>query len=183
MAMLRVGLLAGDPRMGDEALAVIRGAAYAAPLPADAAAQVIDMRRRLEQSVAGKDHLKRGPGGYVDHEFIAQFFSLGMPADEVLAASGSIATADVLTGLAKLGRIPTDAAVELLPGLELLRFIESRMRLSAGRAVSALPTTVVERTELARRCGFADLPAFNAAVEGARTTARRWFGRLIGGSW
>ena len=180
MAMLRVGILAGDARLGEEVLALIRQAAYAAPLPADALTQVLAMRRRLEQSVVGKDHLKRGPGGYVDHEFIAQFFSLGLPAQEVLAASGSVATADVLKGLARLGRIPSQAADELIPGLELLRFIEARMRLSAGRAISTLPTTNAERIELARRCDFATLDAFNAAVAHARATARRWFVALIG---
>lgn len=180
MAMLRVGLLAGDARLGAEALAIIRTAAFAAPLPADAVAQVVDMRRRLQDSVVGKDHLKRGPGGYVDHEFIAQFFCLGQDADAVLAAAGSPSTADLLMGLAKLGRIPAEAATELLPGLARLRRIEARLRLSAGRAESSIPTEREARTALARRCGYPDLSAFDLDLHDARNTARKWFERLIG---
>lgn len=180
MAMLRVGLLAGDPRLGAEALAIIRTAAFGAPVPVDAAAQVVDMRRRLQESVVGKDHLKRGPGGYVDHEFIAQFFCLGQSADAVLAAAGSPSTADVLNGLARMGRIPAEAAAELIPGLARLRRIEARLRLSAGQAVSTVPTASEPRTELARRCGYPDLASFDLDLHDARITARRWFERLIG---
>jgi len=176
MANLRVAYLAGDPRLADEAIAIIRSAALGQPLPGDAAAQVRDMRRRLEQSVAGRDHLKRGPGGYVDHEFIAQYRALGL-ASEALPVGSSIL--QMLERLTELGRIPAAALTELRPGLELLRRVESRQRLHLGKAVSSLDAQREQRILIARRCGFTELDDFENALATARQNARRWFEALI----
>jgi glutamate-ammonia-ligase adenylyltransferase len=176
MAMLRISLLAGDPRLGEQALALIRGAAFSQPLPGDAADQVRDMRRRLEESVAGRDHLKRGWGGYVDHEFIAEYCCLGLPP---AALPSGLAIEDMLIALGRLGRLPDDAPASLIPGLRVLRFAEARMRLSAGKAVSSLPTARAPRMHMARRCNYADLESFDLALHLARENARAWFNRLI----
>jgi len=176
MAMLRLAHVGGDPTISSECIDLIRGTALLAPLPADAAREVRDMRRRLEESVAGRDHVQRGWGGYVDHEFITHYLSFGVaPAD--LPPGGAVP--DTLRRLAELDRIPTQAATELVTGLEWLRFVEARMRLTAGKAVSSIPTDARERLELARRCDHASVETFDAAMHTARATARRWFDRLI----
>jgi glutamate-ammonia-ligase adenylyltransferase len=176
MAMSRISLLAGDPRLGEQALELIRGAAFSQALPGDAAHQVRDMRRRLEESVAGRDHLKRGWGGYVDHEFIAEYCCLGLPP---AALPVGIAIEDLLNELGRLGRLPAEAPASLIPGLRVLRFAEARMRLSAGKAVSSLPTEHEPRVRMARRCNFADLDSFDLALHLARENARAWFNRVI----
>ncbi len=176
LAMLRVSHLAGDPRLGEEAVGMILEAALLQPLPVDAAAQARDMRRRLEESVAGRDHLKRGWGGYVDHEFIAQYCSLGLEASSLPRPPGTDA---ILKRLGELGRIPEEAAVELAMGVRRLRFIESRMRLAAGKAVSSIPTERGPRTELAKRCDFPSMEAMDAELHHLRENARRWFDRLV----
>jgi glutamate-ammonia-ligase adenylyltransferase len=178
MAMLRISLLAGDPRLGAEALALVRHAAFSLPIPDNAAWQVRDMRRRLEESVAGRDHVKRGWGGYVDHEFLAEYFSLGLDPGQMPVGAPIEA---MLERLALLGRIPADAARELIASLHTLRFVEARMRLAAGKAVSSLPQEREVRTHLARRCDYPDLAAFDLALHLARETGRRWFDRLIPG--
>jgi len=53
------------------------------------------------------------------------------------------------------------------------------MRLTAGKAVSSIPTAARERLELARRCDHPSVETFDAAMHTARATARRWFDRLI----
>ena len=146
------------------------------PLPANAGAEVRAMRKRLEDSVAGRDHLKRGRGGYVDHEFIAQFCSLGLTQQELPVPC---ATDAMLTRLGRIGRIPPAAAEELVDGLRHLRFIESRVRLAVGRAVSSIPTEGRAREELARRCSYTSLHAMDSALLHARETARSWFERII----
>jgi glutamate-ammonia-ligase adenylyltransferase len=176
MAMLRVSHLAGDPRLGAEAVDLVRHAAIGRALPVDAVAQVRDMRRRLEESVAGQDHLKRGWGGYVDHEFIAQYLGLSGAVGGGAHAPG---IADLLADLGKNGRIPAEAARELTAGLRLLRFVEARQRLAAGKAVSHLPVDIPNRTILARRCNFPDLAAFDRALHLARETGRKWFDKLV----
>lgn len=177
MAHVRATCLSGDPGLGEEAVALLHRQALSAPLPPDALVQVATMRRRLEQSVAGEDHLKRGPGGYVDAEFVAQALMLGRPAGDLPAPP---ATAACLRRLAARGVVPATAAVALCDGLASLRRIENRLRLADGRAVSALPTDPAERVRMARRCGFADVAALDAEVARARGLLQRWFGELIG---
>jgi glutamate-ammonia-ligase adenylyltransferase len=171
MAMVRAAPLAGDGRLADEAIALLRASAVAAPVPADLLAQVRGMRRRLEDSVAGEDHLKRGPGGYVDAEFVAQACSLGL-AVEAGAATGTAAT---LARLGAAGRIPTAAAAEMAEDLALLRFVESRLRLAEGRSTSAVPLEPVAREGLARRCGWDDRPDLETRLAAARARLRHWF--------
>ncbi len=176
MANVRISPLAGDPRLGAEMCALVRDRALGAPLPGDAAEQVRHMRQRLEHSVVGRDHLKRGWGGYVDHEFIAQFKALGL-APEALPVP--VSTAQLLRRHAELGRIPDQAAGELIAGLGFLRFVESRMRLWTGKALSSLPTDTLNRMTLARRCGFEDVQALDLQLHLARERGRRWFDALV----
>jgi len=176
MAMLRIAHLAGEPQLSGEALTLIRNAAFTQPLDGGAANEVRDMRRRLEESVAGRDHVKRGWGGYVDHEFTAQYLSLGLDPG---AMSIGCATEDMFVRLAELGRMPAEAVPELTASLHTLRFIEARLRLAVGKAISSLPTDRDARTHLAKRCNYPDLAAFDLALHLARETGRRWFDRLV----
>ncbi|HEX3133220.1 MAG TPA: hypothetical protein VHX44_06505 [Planctomycetota bacterium] len=176
MAMVRIAHLAGDPQLGGEALTLIRNAAFTQPLDGGAANEVRDMRRRLEESVAGRDHVKRGWGGYVDLEFTAQYLTLGLdPAAMPIGCD----TEGMFVRLAELGRMPAEAVPEMTASLRTLRFIEARMRLAAGKAISSLPTDREARTHLAKRCNYPDLAAFDLALHLARETGRRWFDRLV----
>lgn len=176
MAMTRLAVLAGDAELGAEAIAIIRASAIAADLPADAAQQVRDMRGRLEQTAAGKDHLKRGMGGYVDVEFLVQYRQLGLPVD---ALPIGIDTATQLGLLVERGLIPAEAADECRQSLALLRRIEARMRLFAGRAISSLPTDQRNRQRFARCAGYADRDEMDLDLHVAREAARHWFDRLV----
>ncbi len=178
MAMLRVSHLAGDPRLGAEAVTTILTQALGQQLDPSCRGQVRDMRRRLEESVAGRDHLKRGRGGYVDHEFIAQFLALGLEAFEL---PQPCSTAALLERLGRIGRMPVEAADELTAGLRVLRMIEARMRLSAGKAVTSNPTHHAARTEQARRCRIPGMDAMDLELHLLRNSARSWFDRLIPG--
>ena len=176
LAMVRVAHLAGEPRLGAETVTMILEAALSAPMPGDAAGQVRAMRKRLEESVNGRDHLKRGRGGYVDHEFIAQYCCLGLSPGQL---PRPLATAAALIRLGDIGRIPRAAANDLVRGLSRLRSIESRMRLWTGQATSSIPTDSAARFELARRCGYTDIAAMDLELHLAREQGRAWFDRLI----
>ena len=176
MSMLRAAHLAGDPRLGAEVVALLHARALATPLPGDAAAQVRSMRQRLEASVAGRDHVKRGWGGYVDIEFIAQLRCLSLPVAKLPQPA---TTAACLQRLADEGLIPAEAAPELIADLHFLRFVEGRMRLWVGKAVSSLPLDAAARSALAIRCHLPERAAFDLALHLARERARRWFERLI----
>jgi glutamate-ammonia-ligase adenylyltransferase len=177
LAMTRAVPIAGDPDLGREATAIIRGAAIGRPLPEDALKQVADMRRRMQELAAGKEHVKLGPGGYVDAEFVAQLYSLGQPADDLPPGASIDHT---LLALSTLEVLPLEAAVELGEGLRLLRLIEARMRLRDGGAGSVLPSEAEARELLAKRCGFEDAAALDAAVAETRKRLRSWFEELVG---
>ncbi len=176
LAMVRARTLAGDERLGQETVALLRQRAIAAPLPDDAATQVRSMRQRLEHSVDGKDHVKRGFGGYVDVEFIAQFLLLGLPVETLPTDLG---TTKSLTFLRDQGRIDATAHDELVDALAFLRHVESRMRLWQGKAISSLPIDPEPRLALARRCGVTSVAALDEQLHHHRTQARHWFDALV----
>lgn len=177
LAMTRVAPIAGDPELGHEATALIRSSALGAELPADAPTQVADMRARLEAENGHPHHVKHGPGGYVDAEFVAQLFSLGQLPSEVPPAA---AIEHTLFALSSASAIPLEAAVELSESLRLLRHVEARIRLQNGGAGSSLPEDPQELEGVARRCGFEGGPELARAVDEARERNRRWFVELVG---
>jgi len=135
------------------------------------------MRARMEREVVGQEHVKLGPGGYVDAEFVAQLYSLGRAADDLPEGA---AIEHTLLALSTLDAVPLEAAVELNEGLRLFRLIESRMRLRDGHAGSALPEDRRERELLAQRSDFEDARALDVAVADTRTRMRHWFEELVG---
>jgi glutamate-ammonia-ligase adenylyltransferase len=176
LAMTRVGMLAGDLRLGTQAATIIRRAALTAALPADAAEQVRSMRSRLEESVSGRDHLKRGWGGYNDIEFLAFYQSLGCRPEDLPASAPVDRTLQVL---GELGRIPPAAVVDCRAALAFLRGIEARMRLMEGRAISSLPVDAAARRRFARCAGFSGTETMDLSLHLARERARRWFDGLL----
>lgn len=176
LAMTRVAYLCGDKDLAGEAVQSILAGATERALPADAAAQIRHMRQRMEDSVKGRDHLKRGYGGYVDIEFIAQYLSLACLKGP-LPASMDIRTC--LSYLSEQGCLEKDDAEQLQEALRILRGIEARMRLSAGKAISSIPTKPRERLALARRCTYIDVDTLNERVQWSRQVTRPLFESLI----
>ena len=135
------------------------------------------MRQRLEDSVAGKDHVKRGPGGYVDIEFLAQFLSLGQDPENLPAG---VPIRHTLARLAVNGRISARALRECGQALDILRQVEARMRLETGHAISHLPSEAQQRQRFARIAGYDSREAMDRALYFAREHARRWFEEYVG---
>ena len=78
MALTRARVIAGDRNLSRHVEAEIRKVLRAKRDPAKIAADVLDMRRRIEAEKATKDvwDLKQVRGGFVDLEFIVQFLEL-----------------------------------------------------------------------------------------------------------
>jgi len=176
MANTRVSVLAGDVDLGREAVAIIHRSALGAPLPCEAAHQVWHMRRRLEKSVAGRDHLKRGSGGYVDIEFAVQFRCLHATPEQI---PPGLSTQAALARLQALGQINAEQATNMRESLQLLRRIETRMRLATGRAISSIPTDADGRLRIARQSGYDSVAALDEALYQARERARHCAEQLI----
>lgn len=211
LAYTRMGHLAGDQDISQEAMAMVSTMVFAADLGPDAGRQMAAMRHRLEDSVRGQDHVKRGIGGYVDVEFVVQFALLGglpqqgksPPSQPRHALEGlseratalipallrdlhtadrhwpdppvGLAVADGLVGLTERGVLCAEAGADFLIGLTLLRWIESRMRLYAGKAVSHLPIDRGERLAFARCAGYDCIEDLDRDLHLVRERCRYWF--------
>jgi glutamate-ammonia-ligase adenylyltransferase len=134
------------------------------------------MRLRLQET-ARPNNLKRGPGGIVDVEFIAQTLQLkhqGQPRS--IRVPGTI---DALEQLSAAGCLGEDDARFLTDAYRFLRNVEARLRLMNTAARHDLPQDPRELVKLSRLLRY-DRPEM-LLEHCARYTAevRRRFERLI----
>ncbi|HYF50798.1 MAG TPA: bifunctional [glutamate--ammonia ligase]-adenylyl-L-tyrosine phosphorylase/[glutamate--ammonia-ligase] adenylyltransferase [Planctomycetota bacterium] len=154
LALTRARFVAGDERVGERALHMIRSAVYS-PLKDTAALakETADMRRRLEET-ADSDDLKRGRGGIMDIEFLVQYLQLiHGPAFPPLRQSN---TEQSLRGLMKFKKMTADDAQALLESYEFLRRMENRVRIVHGLSAHKLPQKHDALRKLALRAGYED---------------------------
>jgi glutamate-ammonia-ligase adenylyltransferase len=149
---------------GDESLRVdlarnLEEILYGAPPHPDVRREVRAMRARLESSARGLD-VKRGFGGLVDIEFVAEALKLlhghRLP---------SLRTTGTLPGLAaarREGLLGFRDYETLLTAMQFLRSVESRMRIVYDMAQDRIPDDAEERGRLARRLGYVDTDASSA---------------------
>ena len=154
MAYLRARPVAGDEETGKAFLQTLHAALFV-PAPADLAARVCAMRRRIaaERAVGAGLHLKLGAGGTVDVEFLVQYLQLrhghahpGLRTQDLM---------DALNAAAAGGLIPLAEAGALAEAYRFLRRVEGRLRIVLDRSVEVLPEDPAELDRLARRLGYA----------------------------
>lgn len=163
LALTRARVIAGDEGVGERALHLIRSAVYS-PLKdtKTLAAEVLSMRRRLEES-ADKDDLKRGRGGIMDIEFIVQYLQLiHGPAFPPLRQAN---TEQALKTLMKFKKLSASDGGALLVAYAFLRRLENRVRIVHGLSAHNLPQKPGALRKLALRAGFSD--AEGATAEAA----------------
>ncbi len=174
-ALLRARAVAGDVSLGQELTRDVLDASVREPVPPDAAAQIHDMRRRLDRVVPGAVDPKKGPGGLLDVEFAAQYLEL---AHGLRIPSTPLA----IDRLAEVGGLSRDDADELRRAWHQLRRIESRLRLTYGRPDVYVPLSGPALSALARHLGDAapDGPVrLLAHLERLMGDTRRLFERLV----
>ncbi len=154
MALTRARFAAGDEGLGERALHLIRSAIFS-PLKNTKAlsAEALTMRARLEEN-AEPTNLKRGRGGVMDIEFIAQYLQLAHgPAQPKLRASN---TSHALKALMKAKFLDETDGHELLEAYLFLRTLENRLRIVHGLSSNSLPSRPDALRKLALRTGFVD---------------------------
>lgn len=168
-ALLRARPVCGPPSLARAILAVRHQRLFVQEMPADARAQISQMRQRMIEHQApsrGVD-VKTSPGGIIDLEFVVQWlqWSLGWgapphEADERGFVPGvwGQSTPQVMralshsTAMTSLGWWDGEA---LLDDYFMLRRVEAILRLERGRGEGGLPEDREELRALARRLGFA----------------------------
>jgi len=179
MALTRARVIAGPPEFAQRVERAIRTALLRPRDAAKLAADVRDMRRRIEKEKGGRGawDLKQAPGGQIDLEFTTQYLLLAFAPRHPECLSTSIVEA--LERLAVLGALPAEDARKLIDAAELYQGLTQILRLAIddefqpARASRGL-------TELLLRAGDApDLRRLDVQITEMQQAVRRIFMRTL----
>ena len=178
MALSRARQVAGDAAFGARVLRAIERFAYSREADAALAVQMQEMRQRMEPQGQRRTRIdiKRGPGGIVDIEFVAQVLVLKWGYRDRHLRVGS--TRHALQLLVEQGCLDPERGHFLLDAYEYLRAVEKGMRLASDKASDVLPTGR-ELEVLSRALGRADVAAFQDEVEARMQQTRRTFSAVF----
>ena len=175
-ALLRAEPIAGDPALGGAFTAVADEFRY--PAGGIAEASVREIRRikarieaeRMPRGIDPALHLKLGPGGLADVEWVVQLLQLrhafAVPGMRTTRTLGALAAA------AEAGLIGADYARTLRSAWLLAARIRNAVMLVRGRASDTLPVKLAELAAVARLLGYPP-DAVQDLVEDYRRGARR----------
>ena len=160
----------------DEVMEVVTNAAYGPAWRDEDAAEVRDMRGKMEAS-ASAANLKRGLGGLADVEFVAQMLQLKFGHDDPSVRAP--ATLDGLARLQSAGYLPNDDGPFFIESYRFLRTLQARMRLISSTARDTLPDDPRELAKLARWLHEPDGAALLARCQHYTSENRRRFALLV----
>jgi len=180
--------VAGDRKVGETFSAALRGLIFREEEPAALAADVRNMRKRMQDERGKEDasqyNIKQGTGGLVDIEFLAQYLQLRH--GKVHASLQVPGTVNALRALRKERLLLPEDHAALRAAYIFLRRLESRMRIVANQSTSFLSRDPDKLTILAKRLGYGEEigPAGKqllAEYERTRTEVRALFERISAG--
>jgi glutamate-ammonia-ligase adenylyltransferase len=119
-----------------------------------------DMKGLIAREVERRelaDHVKLGPGGIREIEFIVQAFQLIRGGRDRRLQTTSLLKA--LTVLGETRLLPPNVVSDLREAYVYLRRLENRLQMLADAQVHKLPDDAVSRERIARAMGSADWPA------------------------
>ncbi len=139
-----------------------------------------DLHAQIRREVSRKDmadHVKLGPGGIREIEFMAQVFQLIRggrdPALQIRP------TLSVLALLVERKHIPAETEQELRDAYIFLRRLEHRLQYVDDKQTHRLPENEAARASVARSMDFPDWPAMLAVLDGHRQRVSKHFGEVF----
>jgi len=141
-----------------------------------------EMKTLIEREVQRRelaDHVKLGPGGIREIEFIVQALQLTRGGRDQ-----RLQTASLLTALACLGEsqlLPPQAASELRAAYVYLRRLENRLQMLADAQVHRLPAEPLARERIALAMGARDWLALTQELNEHRARVSRHFRLVVQG--
>ncbi|MBI2317568.1 MAG: bifunctional [glutamate--ammonia ligase]-adenylyl-L-tyrosine phosphorylase/[glutamate--ammonia-ligase] adenylyltransferase [Betaproteobacteria bacterium] len=177
-AWIKARALTGDQA---EALgAIVRPFVFRKYLDYGAFAAMRDLHAQIRAEVARlelADHVKLGPGGIREIEFIAQAFQLIRGGRD--ASLRVRPTLEVLALLAAKRLIPPEAEAELRDAYVFLRSLEHRLQYLEDAQTHSLPEAPADRALIAESMGHRSWESFAAALEEHRRRVARHFGQVF----
>ena len=168
-----LGSDAGQPA----AMEIVAQAAFGTPWRPEFAAEIRQMRLRLEET-ASKRNLKRGPGGTVDIEFLVQMLQLKHGGDDPsIRVPGTLDALD-RAGTGRLSCRPTMPSTSA-SSYRFQRSIEARIRLMDAAGRHELPDNDRELAKLAYLLGYANPQELVAEAEHTFAENRARFNRIF----
>jgi len=139
-----------------------------------------ELHAQIRREVARKDmadHVKLGPGGIREIEFIAQVFQLIRGGrDPGLQIRPTLA---VLKQLVSRQQIPAETENELREAYIFLRRLEHRLQYVEDKQTHMLPGNPADQASTARSMGFADWAAMLSALNAHREKVSRHFEQIF----
>jgi glutamate-ammonia-ligase adenylyltransferase len=183
-AYVKARPITGAERYGEIEAAAVRPFVYRRYLDYGVFESLREMKALIEREVERRElaeHVKLGPGGIREIEFIVQALQLTRGGRD-----RRLQTPSLLGALARLGEtrlLPPEAVAELRSAYLYLRRLENRLQMLGDQQTHQLPADALTRERLAHAMGAADWPALLAQLEVQRTHVSRHFRLVIfGGS-
>jgi glutamate-ammonia-ligase adenylyltransferase len=170
-------IIAGDPSFEGGIRDTIHQVLREIPWTQSDTDEALSARSLLERT-ARPENLKRGVGGTMDVETLAQILS--MQQSSTHAAFPVPGTIDSLELLRKVGAIPPEDALQLKDAYNFLRGVESGLRLMNSKARHDLPKEPLELARLAYGLHIPDPTQLQETCDHYRRTVRAIFERLLG---
>ncbi|MCE3005009.1 MAG: glutamine-synthetase adenylyltransferase, partial [Xanthomonadaceae bacterium] len=179
-AWIKARPVAGDIEGGRRLLAALSPFVYRRYLDFTAIDGLREMKRLIDAEVARKDlanHVKLGPGGIRELEFMLQLVQLVRGGREPGLRTPSYYAA--MDAAVAAGHAPPDVAASLREAYEFLRRVENRIQMRHDAQAHELPDDAAERGALARGLGYPDWAACDAALGARRARVAAAFAELL----
>ncbi len=155
-ALIKARFVAGDPDLGKEAERITESFAYARGLTEAGIAEIHHLRMRMEKELAGEDptrfNPKKGKGGMVDIEFLAQMLQLSHGSR--IPGLRKRGTQEALKALIDHKIINKNEYRLLSDGYLFLRRLDHRLRLERDQSIDILEREAVKLHGIARALGY-----------------------------
>lgn len=179
-AMVKARVVAGDAEAGKELMEMLRPFVYRRYLDFGAIESIRDMKQLIGRELQRKgmlDNVKLGPGGIREIEFIGQAFQLIRGGRDPELQIRPIL--QVLKQLGQKALLPEYVVRQLEEAYAFLRLVENRIQAWQDRQSHLLPEDELGRLRMARTMGFADWPAFYAALDIHRQRVQGHFDKVF----
>jgi [glutamine synthetase] adenylyltransferase / [glutamine synthetase]-adenylyl-L-tyrosine phosphorylase len=175
-AWIKARPIAGDIEAGEGFLRELRPFIYRRYFDYTAFEGLREMKAMIEAEVRRRDlddHLKLGPGGIREIEFIVQLQQLIRGGREPALRARGLEPA--LAVLGAEGHLPAEQAQHLLSAYRFLRRLENRLQMLREAQVHSLPEDPFDQSRIAFGLGFDDYAALLAQLDQHRQRVRAAF--------
>jgi [glutamine synthetase] adenylyltransferase / [glutamine synthetase]-adenylyl-L-tyrosine phosphorylase len=178
-AWIKGRVITGDAAA--ELMALVTPFVYRRYLDFGAIESLKGLHAQIKREVARRelaDHVKLGPGGIREIEFVAQALQIIRGGRE--ARLRERPTVPILRTLGDAGLLAPETVTELAAAYDYLRRVEHRLQYAEDQQTHMLPRDQGQRDRLARSMGANDWNSFAHALDTHRGNVRRHFETVLG---